>query len=78
MGVGPYICTGEETIGSLDGALHKVILGVDRVAGVTCDRFVGRLAWWSVVRAIWNADRGPGPDVAAVQELVGLLDSTTQ
>jgi len=76
--VGPYICAGEEVIGSLDGTFHKAILGFDRLASVTCDRFVGRLAWWSVVRAIWNADRGPCPDVAAVHELVDLLDSTTQ
>jgi len=74
---GPYICAGEEAIGSLDCTLHEVVLGFDRQTGVTCRGCVGRLACWSVVRAIWDADGGPCPDIAAVQELVGLLGSTT-
>ncbi len=74
--VGPYVCASEEAIGSLDCALHEVVLGFDRRAGVTRRGFVGRPACWNVVWAIWDTDRGPCPDIAAVQELVGLLDST--
>ena len=75
--VSPYICAGEKAIGNLDCALHEVVLGFDRRAGVTCSGYVGRLACWGVVWAVWDADGGPCPDIAAVQEPVGLFDSTT-
>ena len=73
----PYICAGEKAIGNLDCTVYEVVLGFDRRAGVTCSGYVGRLACWRVVWAVWDADGGPCPDIAAVQELVGLLDSTT-
>ena len=74
--VNPYVCAGEEAIDGLDCTLHEVVLGFDRRASITRNGYVGRAACWSFVWTVWDTDGGPYPDIVAVQELVGLLDST--
>ena len=56
--VRPYVCAGEEGIGGLCCTAYEVVLGVDGRAGITCNGFVCRLAWWGAVRAVWNTDGG--------------------
>jgi hypothetical protein len=75
--VWPYIPTVEEPIGDLDCTGDEVIFVFDRRAGITWDGRVGRFARWSFVWPVGNADGGIGPDIIAIQELIGLLDGPT-
>lgn len=68
----------EEVICPFDGAMDQVEILFDAKASVALGGKVGLLAVGLLVRSVGHADFGPAPDVAAVQEAVGVLDSTIE